>query len=73
MYKSWQDDTTDLKDVPYYTIVEATFTYRLNLDSMSENTIRQIKDDLYREGKKHDTDVHTYDKREVPHFIKKIR
>ena len=40
---------------------------------MSENTIREIKDDLYREGKKHDTDVHTYDKREVPHFIKKIK
>ena len=73
MYKSWQDETTDLKEVPYYTIVEASFTYRLNLDSMSENTIREIKDDLYREGKKHDTDVHTYDKREIPHFIKKIR
>ena len=73
IYQSWQDETTDLKDIPYYTIIEAAFTYEINLDSASENRIQEIKDDLYKEGRTYDTDVHTYDKRQVPNLIEKIK
>ena len=72
-YKSWQDVTQDIKNVPYYTIVEATFTYRINLDAISTNFMSTTKNELFREGKNYDTDVHTYERLEVPQPIKKIK
>ena len=72
-YKSWQDVTQDIKNVPYYTIVEAKFTYRINLDAISTNFMSTTKNELFREGKNYDTDVHTYERLEVPQLIKKIK
>ena len=71
IYKSWQDESINIENLPYYTIVETTFSYNLDFDPTANNSIRTLKDQLYREGQRHDTDVHTYEEKDVPNFVKK--
>ena len=56
--------------MPYYNIVETTFSYNLDFDPAANDSIRELKDQLYSEGQKHDTDVHTYEEKDVPNFVK---
>ena len=70
-YKSWQDETINIENLPYYTIVETTFSYNLAFDPSANNSIKALEDKLYKEGKKYDTDVHTYENKDVPNFVKK--
>ena len=56
-YCSWQDETKDLSNIKYCSIVKAHFNHELIFDDQSQNIISKIKKDLYAEGKRHDTDV----------------
>ena len=71
VYKSWQDNTTNIENIKYCSIVEATFSCRFSFDHESQTIMSRMKDGLYAEGKKHDTDVHTYDNFTVPGFHNK--
>ena len=67
-YRSWQDDTENLSDIKYCSIVEAFFSYQMNFDQTSLNILSKMKSELYNEGLTYDTDVHTYEKFDVPDF-----
>jgi hypothetical protein len=45
----------------------------INLDESARTHLSSIKNSLYNEGLKHDTDVHTYEKFTVPNFKDKIK
>ena len=70
-YKSWQDETRSITNLVYCTIVEATFSPHIIFDKESKDIMNLMKDDLYKEGKRHDTDVYTYDNFTYPQFITK--
>ena len=70
-YKSWQDDTKNIENVKYCSIITATFSYHISFDQASQNKIKQMKDRLYATGKTYDTDVSTYDMFTVPGFVEK--
>lgn len=72
-YVSWQDDTNSLSNVPYFPIIEVSFNHMINLDESARTRLSSIKNSLYNEGLRHDTDVHTYEKFTVPNFKDKIK
>ena len=70
-YISWQDETKSLSDIKYCPIVKTVFCSKYLFDDKSLGFIKQIKDDLYREGKKYDTDVNTTEVFTSPGMIHK--
>ena len=68
-YNSWQDETKNLSNIKYCPIVKATFDSDFIFDNESLNFIKKIKDDLYNEGKKYDTDVSTKEEFSSPDMI----
>ena len=68
-YNSWQDETKSLSDINYYPIITVTFDSEFILDTDSLDAIKKIKDDLYREGRKYDTDVKTKEDFSSPDMI----
>ena len=71
VYKSWQDNTKNIENIKFCSIVEATFSYNISFDQESQNIMNSMKDELYSKGKTYDTDVHTYDIFTVPGFCDK--
>ena len=71
VYKSWQDNTKNIENIKYCSIIKATFSYTISFDQEPKNIMNKMKDDLYAEGKTYDTDVHTYDIFTVPGFCDK--
>jgi hypothetical protein len=70
-YISWQDETKSLSDIKYCSIVKTVFSCKYLFDNNSLGFINKIKDDLYREGKKYDTDVDTIEDFTSPGMIYK--
>ena len=68
-YVSWEDVTQDLSGIRYCSIIKASFLSYIYLDEGSKKIIERMKSELYNEGLKHDTDVHTYDEKTVPEMI----
>ena len=68
-YTSWQDETKSLSNIKYCPIVKTKFSSNYLFDNDSLNCIKRIKDDLYREGKTHDTDVNTKEDYSSPGMI----
>jgi len=67
-YKSWQDNTENINNVKYCSIIKANFTYKIFFDQESTNQINKMKKELYDEGITYDTDVKTNDIFTVPEF-----
>lgn len=70
-YTSWQDETKSLSNIRYCSIVKSIFSSVYLFDDDSLNFIKKIKDDLYREGLTHDTDVNTEEDYTSPGMIYK--
>ena len=68
-YTSWQDETKDLSDIKYCSIVKTHFSFLIIFDPESRDFVDKIKSDLYREGKTHDTDVTTTENFTSPGMI----
>ena len=68
-YTSWQDETKSLSNIKYCPIVKIKFNSNYLFDNDSLNCIKKIKDDLYKEGKTHDTDVTTKEDYSSPGMI----
>ena len=68
-YTSWQDETKDLSDIKYCSIVKTHFSFLIIFDPESRDFVDKIKSDLYREGKTHDTDVTTTENFTCPGMI----
>jgi len=70
-YTSWQDDTQNINNIRYCSIIEASFIHTFNFDQSSQNILSIMKSDLRKIGLTKDTDVRTYDKFTVPNFYYK--
>jgi hypothetical protein len=69
VYTSWQDETQNINNIKYCTIIEASFSPVFFFDQSSQDNLADMKKDLRNEGYTHDTDVKTYDNFTVPNFI----
>ena len=70
-YKSWEDETGNIYDIEYFTIIDAVFITEIYLDKKSENNINDIKNKLIEFGKTQDTNVHSYVNYTIPQLISK--
>lgn len=72
VYKSWQDNTSNINNIQFCSILEADFGFDFTFDQVSQSTLKQMKDNLFEEGKTYDTDVHTYNNFKVPGFYNSL-
>ncbi len=70
-YISWEDETGNLYNIEYFTIIDASFISEIYLDQESENIINNIKNTLILIGKTKDTNVHSYVNYTIPNLIDK--
>ena len=65
------DETGNIYDIEYFTIIDAVFISEIYLDKKSENNINDIKNKLIEYGETQDTNVHSYVNYTIPQLISK--